>query len=252
MAGRAAGRRDGMMDIVLIHGGSTSGQVWSLMTPHLAHPALAVDLPGRNDPTDYATANFSDWARDVVRQMDEAGLGQVVAVAHSMGGGTMAALARLFPERVLGVICFGAVVPPDGAPFLEGLNQPQRELMHRTRAQGSVVLPRPVKSPPDEADPRRALMRDANSTEALAPFFEPVSLQGLRGVHRGLVKLMRDKAIELERQGAFVERLCALGPVEVRELEAGHMAMVTHPAQSAAVIDELCAAFERAETAAAS
>jgi pimeloyl-ACP methyl ester carboxylesterase len=239
-----------MTDIVLIHGGSTSGPVWSLMTPHLARRALAVDLPGRNDPTDYATANFSDWARSVARQMDEAGVERAFVVAHSMGGGTMAALARLFAERVAGVICFGAVVAPDGAPFLEGLSASQRELMYRTRAAGSVVLPRPVKSPPDEPDPRRALMRDANSTEALAPFFEPVSLEGLRRTRRGLVRLMGDKAIVLERQNAFVGRLRALGPVLVEDLEAGHMAMATHPRESAAVIDKLCAAFEAAEAAA--
>ena len=240
-----------MRDVVLIHGGSTSGPVWSLMVPHLERRALAVDLPGRNDPTHYATANFTDWAYAVVEQLDAAGMDRVAVVAHSMGGGTVAALARLFPDRVTGVICFAAVVAPDGAPFLEGLNEPQQELMHRRRAEGSAVLPRPVKSPADEKNPLRRLMRDANSTEALAPFFEPVSLEGFAGVHRGLVRLTRDRAIELDRQDLFAERLRAFGAVEVRDLEAGHMAMVTHPRKSAAVIDELCGVFESKEREAA-
>ncbi|MBV9512367.1 MAG: alpha/beta fold hydrolase, partial [Caulobacteraceae bacterium] len=176
-----------MSGVVLIHGGSTSAPVWSLMLPHLKGPALAVDLPGRNDPSGYATANFSDWARSAVAQMDAAGIDRAVLAAHSMGGGTMAAMARLFPERVAGVIGFAAVVAPDGAPFHDGLNAAQRDLMFRTRAEGSITLPRPVKAPPDEQDPLRRLMRDANSTEALAPFFEPVSLEGFRKTRIGLV-----------------------------------------------------------------
>lgn len=238
-----------MTGIVLIHGGSTSGSVWSRMVPHLSRQALAPDLPGRNDPTDYASANFSRWARSVLADMDAAGMARAVLVAHSMGGGTMAAMARLFPERVAGVICFAAVVAPDGEPFLEGLSASQRELMFRTRAEGSVILPRPVKAPADERDPLRRLMRDANSTEALAPFFEPVSLEGFARTHLGLVKLLRDRAIEIERQDRFLAGLQALGPVETREVDAGHMAMVTHPEASAAALNDICAAFERAETA---
>jgi pimeloyl-ACP methyl ester carboxylesterase len=248
----AATGPDRVNDIVLIHGGSTSGAVWSLMTPHLDGRALAVDLPGRNDPTDYATANFSDWARDVIRQMDAVGMERAALVAHSMGGGTMAGVARLFPERVRGVICFAAVVAPDGAPFLDGLSQSQREMMLRRRAEGEITLPRPVKSPPDEKDPRRRLMRDANSTEALGPFFERVSLEGFGKTRRALVKLTRDTAIEPERQDQFLARLRAFGPVEVREVDAGHMAMVTHPQESAAAINDIVAAFEQRAVAAPS
>jgi pimeloyl-ACP methyl ester carboxylesterase len=231
--------------VVLIHGGSTSGAAWSLMTPHLDGQVLAPDLPGRNDPSGYAEATFSDWACSVAADMDRAGMERAVLVAHSMGGGTMAAFARLFPARTAGVICFAAVVPPDGAPFLEGLNAPQREMMIRTRAAGEVTLPRPVKSPEHESNPGRRLMRDANSSEALLPFFEPVSLEGFTRTHIGQVRLTLDKAIEPDRQQQFCDRLRALGPVEVRDVAAGHMAMVTHPEESAAAVNDIKAAFER-------
>ena len=234
-----------MADIVLIHGGSTSGRIWAELTPHLNGRAIAPDLPGRNNPAHYASATFSQWAQSIIDQMDRAEMESAILVAHSMGGGTMAAIARLFPSRVKGIVCFGAVVPPDGAPFLKGLNASQQDLMHHTLAEGSIVLPRPVKAAADEGDPLRRLMRDANSTEALLPFFEPVSLQGFAITQLGLVRLLRDRAIELERQDCFIERLRALGPVEIRNIDAGHMAMVTHPRESAVAINDLCDTFEQ-------
>ena len=51
---------------------------------------LAVDLPGRGDkPADLATVSVEDWVNSAVADIDDAGLGDVVVVGHSMAGLTV-------------------------------------------------------------------------------------------------------------------------------------------------------------------
>jgi len=234
----------GPTPVVLVHGGRCTGAIWSRMAPLLARPWLAVDLPGRNDPTHHAQATFSGWAQAVVDDMDAARMDRAVLIGHSMGGGTLAAMARLHPERVAAVVCFSAVVPPDGRPFLEGLSEQQQAYMHANREAGASTLPR---SPVGEVEPLtddRAFVIAAQSSEALGPFFEPVSLEGLANVRLGFVKLMRDRSIEAARQEVFIDRMRAFGPCEVREVAANHMAMANSPAASAEAIESLIAGLE--------
>jgi pimeloyl-ACP methyl ester carboxylesterase len=229
--------------VVLIHGGNSSGAAWSRMAPLLSGPVLSVDLPGRNDPSAHAGATFAAWAGAVCADMDVAGLERGVFVGHSMGGGTLAALARLHPDRTAGVIYFAAVAPPDGGLFLEGLSISQQDHMHRSRALGLTTLPRPPSSDEDGADSDLRFIRETGSSEALAPFFEPVSLAGLANAPLGYVKLLRDRQIELPRQDAIIARLDAVRPCAVREVDAGHMAMVRDPEASARAVEDLRRAF---------
>lgn len=232
-----------MLPTVLIHGGRCTGAIWSRMTALMTGRTLAVDLPGRNDPTRHAEANFSAWARAVVEDMDAAAMDRAVLVGHSMGGGTLAAMARLFPERVAGVIYFSAVVAPHGRPFLEGLSDQQQAYMHSNLAAGVVTLSRAPVGEVETLTSNRAFVREAESNEALLPFFEPVSLEGLAGTRIGFVKLLRDRSIDLARQDLFIARLGAFGPCEVREVAGNHMAMANSPAESAEAVDAMVASF---------
>lgn len=229
--------------VVLIHGGNSSGAVWGRMAPLLKGRVLCVDLPGRNDPIAHADASFEGWAGSVRADMDAAGLDRAVFVGHSMGGGTLAALARLYPERTAGVIYFAAVAPPDGALFLEGLSLQQQAHMHRSKAEGLITLPRPPRSDAEHGDPDLRFIRETGSTEALGPFFEPVSLAGLANAPLGYVKLLRDRQIELPRQDAIIARLDAVRSCKVREIDAAHMAMVRSPEASARAVEDLRRAF---------
>ena len=233
-----------MVPAVFIHGGRCTGAIWSRTTPLLPGRSLAVDLPGRNDPTGHATANFSGWAEAVASDMDAAGIDRAVLVGHSMGGGTLAAMARLFPERVAAVIYFSAVVPPNGRPFLEGLSEQQQAYMRSNRETGVVTLPRSPVGEVETLSSDRAFVSAAQSSEALGPFFEPVSLEGLASTKVGFVKLLRDRSIEPDRQDLFITRLREIGPCAVREVAANHMAMANSPAASAEAIQSMIAGFE--------
>jgi len=234
-----------MVPTVFIHGGRCTGAIWSRLTPLLSGRSLAVDLPGRNDPAGHAEANFSGWAEAVVGDMDAAGMDRAVLVGHSMGGGVLAAMARLFPQRVAGVIYFSAVVPPNGRPFLEGLSEQQQAYMRSNREAGVVTLPRSPVGEVETLSSDRAFVSAAQSSEALGPFFEPVSLDGLASTKVGFVKLLRDRSIEPERQDLFITRLREIGPCEVRKVAANHMAMANSPAASAEAIRSMIASFER-------
>ena len=232
-----------MRTYVLVHGGNCTGAVWSRMTSVLRGQALTVDLPGRNDDARHAAASFEGWADAVVADMDRAGFARPIIIGHSMGGGTLAALARRHPGRVEGIIFFSAVVPPDGRPFREGLTDRQQEFMREQLKAGRATIPRRAVSEDEPGSPDRQFVRGAGSSEALAPFFEPVSLAGLAAARVGFVKLLRDQSLTPSHQEVFIARLRAIGPCEVRTLDGSHMAMVGRPAESAAVIDDLIDAW---------
>ncbi|HEY8218448.1 MAG TPA: alpha/beta fold hydrolase, partial [Acidimicrobiia bacterium] len=86
---------------VLIHGGAMSGAYWDLLLPHLRHPALAVDLPGRaGKPADLMALTVDDCVRSVVADVDAARLGDVILVAHSSGGLFTPGVAASLGQRV--------------------------------------------------------------------------------------------------------------------------------------------------------
>lgn len=232
-----------MVAKVFIHGGRCTGLIWSRLTPLLEGPSLAVDLPGRNDPSRHAEATFAGWAEAVVGDMEAAGMDRAVLIGHSMGGGTMAAMARLFPQRVAGAIFFAAVVPPDGGLFLEGLSVQQQVFMRANHEAGVVTLPGAPEDEDAALSADRAFVQAAGSSEALGPFFEPVALAGLADTKLGVVKLLRDRAIEPARQDLFIRRLRALGPCEVACVDASHMAMATAPEASAQAISAVLQGF---------
>lgn len=216
---------------VFIHGGCCTGAIWSRLVPLMDAPSLTPDLPGRRDPEALASATFDAWAEAVADEMEAAGIARAVVVAHSMGGGTLAALARQAPDRVALAVFFSAVVPPDGGLFLEGLNQRQQDYMHHFRNAGAATLPRLERGALGGAGEEGGF--DWGSEEALNPFFEHVSLAAFAHTPCAYVRLARDASIELERQDAFIARLKALGDCAVRTIDAGHLAMIAAPEASA-------------------
>lgn len=102
-----------MASLVLIHGAGEDRRMWDRQVAALgaAHRVLAVDLPGRGERLDVPAARtLADRARDVLAQMDAAGMDRAVVVGHSMGGAVALLLALDHPARVAGLVlvCTGA------------------------------------------------------------------------------------------------------------------------------------------------
>ncbi len=93
--------------LVLVHGGAHAADCWELTVAELARRetelrVLAVDLPGRgNRPADLTTVTIAGWVNSAVADIDDAGLGGVVVVGHSMAGLTVPGIvAKLGAPRV--------------------------------------------------------------------------------------------------------------------------------------------------------
>ena len=89
---------------------------WKLQIPYLARHYRVLTFDGRGNgrsdrpsiPAAYADTEFVD---DAAAVLDATGTERAVVVGLSMGAGYGIRLAIARPERVLGLICFGAAVP---------------------------------------------------------------------------------------------------------------------------------------------
>jgi pimeloyl-ACP methyl ester carboxylesterase len=241
---------------VLIHGGAMSGAYWDLLIPHLRHPALAIDLPGRaGKPADPMTLTVDDCVRSAVADVDAAGIEDVILVAHSSGGLFTPGVAAALGDRVRHIVLDAASVPPEGGLGLDSMKPSHRarvvEAMDHARRDGWVLQTPGPEAPdkvrvayggdplPDDlieflSDPRRCVRDSMNF------YFQPVSWAAVADVPITFVRHLRDRPSPPELQDELVARLRAMGrdPVVV-EIDSGHVPAVTHPTELAAILDTI-------------
>jgi pimeloyl-ACP methyl ester carboxylesterase len=82
--------------LLLLHGTTSSRQVWAPMLPVLSAAAdvIAVDLPGHGE-SPAGSHSPPGWARALVAFLDEEGIGRVKVAGHSSGGWAGLELAKL-------------------------------------------------------------------------------------------------------------------------------------------------------------
>jgi pimeloyl-ACP methyl ester carboxylesterase len=90
--------------LVLLHGLLDSAQGWSDFCRATKRPCVAFDLGGFGASDLPARPSLGGYADDVVEGMRLLGLGKVVVVGHSLGGGVAAAVAERVPQRVLALV----------------------------------------------------------------------------------------------------------------------------------------------------
>lgn len=96
-----------MANLIFIHGAGEDGRIWERQVALFgqSHRVLAMDLPGRGSRlADAALTHHEDNAKDVLRQMDRAGMTTGVLIGHSMGGGVALTAALNHPERLSGLV----------------------------------------------------------------------------------------------------------------------------------------------------
>lgn len=215
------------MTVVLIHGGACTATQWSRLAPLLNGRVFAVNLPGRpGKKGDHANANFSDWARSVLEDMDQAGIEKAVFVGHSLGGGTLLALARLAPERIRKLVFVAAVLPEDGGMIVDRMPPDAQTMLRALRAKGEESLP----DNPPAPEPNKPGRVDYTTREAVSPFFDVISFAGVQtSIPCTYVKLMRDKSIPTEDQHVMADTLARHAQCDFVEVDTGHIGMVTHP-----------------------
>ena len=228
------------MAFVLVHGSGCGASCWDDVVPFLSEPAIAIDLPGRgNRPYPLEQLTIGVFADAVAEELLERELDDVVLVGHSLAGLTLPAVVERVPERIRHVVFIAAAVPPDGLSVVDTLEPSLRDLAEESARQ-----------PPRAIDPELATMlfcdgmnedQTARTLSLMVPegprlVLEPVSLAGLQnGVPRSWIRLERDIVNPPAQQDDAIARLGA----ETYPLDAGHMAMITHPEALARILMQI-------------
>ncbi|MCS7178386.1 MAG: alpha/beta hydrolase [Anaerolineae bacterium] len=111
--------------VVLIHGAGGSHLHWPAALRRLPGATVyAVDLPGHGRSGGSGRERIEEYAADIVRFLDRAGIARGVLVGHSMGGAIAQMAALMAPERVSGLVLVGTSARLRVAPaILEGILQ---------------------------------------------------------------------------------------------------------------------------------
>jgi pimeloyl-ACP methyl ester carboxylesterase len=236
--------------LVLVHGGEHSGDCWDLVVAELLRQErelriLAVDLPGRGrTPGDLSTATIGAWVDSVVADIEDAGLGAVVIVGHSMAGVTVpGVVTKLGSARVREMILAAAFVPPHGQSIVDTLSGPLA-VFARHAAKGR----RPVKIPGVVTryafcngmtrEQSRLTMSKLCAESPRIPG-ESVDRSAMPDdVPRTWILTTRDRALSQKSQH---RSMAALGGVQdVISIDACHELMFSHPERLAQVLLERC------------
>jgi pimeloyl-ACP methyl ester carboxylesterase len=233
MAGSAA--------LVLVHGGQHDSRCWQPTIDVINRDApgtriLAVNLPGRMGvPGDLDTLGIAECVEAAVSQIEQAGLGDIVLVGHSMAGLTVPGVAaKLGADRVRRIICVACSVPPQGKRILDTLIPPIRLAVSRAKKELPPWMAQWMftngMTPQQRAFSLSVLVPDS---ARLA--FETVDRSGLPGrIPRSWVLTRRDHSLPPPQQRRFIDNLG--GVDEVIELDTCHNAMISKPDELAAIL----------------
>ncbi|OBH31542.1 alpha/beta hydrolase [Mycobacterium sp. E342] len=242
--------------LVLVHGGAHTGRCWrdtliaiAALRPNIE--SVVVDLPGRRHvPGDLTTLTIEDCVSSVAEQISSRCDGTVVLVGHSLAGVVLAGVVdRLGGGRVRHVIFVACCVPRNGECVIDSLAFGFRQVVRRIVNRSPVIrsppwLVRHVFANAATREQRAAVMVNI-VPESAALVTQPSVVALPESVRRSWVLTRRDRALPPAKQRSFIGNLG--GVDEVVEVDAGHEAMITHPAELAHVLVQL--AFSSASTA---
>jgi pimeloyl-ACP methyl ester carboxylesterase len=242
---------------VLVHGGASSSGFWDLLVPRLSSPSLAIDLPGRaGKAADPMTLTVDDCAASVAADVDAAGIGDCVLVAHSSGCYMVPGIAARLAPRVRHIVLTPPCVPPEGGLGLDAMKpsytRRNRENMAKARENGTVFMtPGP---PPDPemlrsaygvelTDEQLAFVAapERNPKDSVNIYFQPVYWSAAATIPVTAIRQLRDPITPLELQDEMIARLPNPEVVTVVDLDTGHIPAITDVDAMAAILERAAA-----------
>jgi pimeloyl-ACP methyl ester carboxylesterase len=235
------------MTYVLVHGGGFAASCWDELVPLLDGEVIAVDLPGRGArPVELSTVTLTDFADAVVEEIGDRE--DVVLVGHSLAGVTLPRVAGRVPDQLRRAVYVSCSVPPTGTAVGEILATFGPVAAQIAADLGSGIVTSDGRLHDDLAiamfctemtEEQTAATLERMVPESMGPVFEPVDLSGLEAdVPRTYVRLLRDGSLSVATQDQMIANL---GDVDVVDLDAGHMAMISHPRELAALLAGIAA-----------
>ena len=240
------------LSFVLIHGGASSSRFWDLLVPFLELPVFALDMPGRaGKPADLMTLTVDQCVSSMVADIECAGLGDVVLVAHSSGGLFTPAIAHALSPRVRRIVLSAGCVPTEGGLGLEAMKpsyaRRNEAAMGAARREGrTITTPGPPVDPEvlrhaygvelDDAQLAFVSAPERNPHDSMNIYFQPVSWAAAAGIPVTVIRQLRDPVTPLDLQDEMIARLPSPELVTVVDLDTGHIPAITHPEAMAAIL----------------
>jgi pimeloyl-ACP methyl ester carboxylesterase len=222
-------------NVVLVHGAWADGSSWSAVTEALQAKGYAVVAPQFPE-----TSTEDDVAR--LRQVLDRLEGPTILAGHSYGGQIITALGA--HSDVVGLVYVAAFGIDEGESLgaLLGGGPPSPALANiAVDAQGFGWLPE------DDFVGHFAADLDPDRARALYAVQQPISMStfeytmgepGWKSAPSWFVVATEDEAIPPDAERQFASRM---GATTV-EVDAGHLAMVTHPDTVVELVDQAAAA----------
>jgi pimeloyl-ACP methyl ester carboxylesterase len=202
--------------LVLIHGLGSSLHTWKALVPRLAtaYDVIALDLPGFGASEQPADLSFADLVAVIPALLDDLGLERAGLVGNSLGGGTAAAVAAAWPERV------SALALIDAAGFQQGPVDTPAVFRLATADPTGLLARLPLRRLLVRLALRQvfhddALVTDDRVEEYLAPMLRPGAIGSLRSLlsmppsemerlRRGLREIRAPALIAWGREDAWI------------------------------------------------
>ncbi len=231
--------------VVLVPGAWHGGWCWDAVVPELKSKGLAsaaLTLTGVSERAAEASRSTSvaDHVADVVRAIDAAEPGRVLLVGHSYAGLPITQAAAQRPSRLTRVVYLDAFVPAPGQSMFDLMKPGFVASWKKRCAAGDGWRVPPMLSAKAMGVDDLALAKqvDARLTpHPLRTFTDAVEFdaEALSAVPRTYVRCARYKGF-----GPTAARVAKEG-WDVRTLDAGHDAMLSHPSAVATLLADLAA-----------
>ncbi len=242
---------------VLVHGGWHGAWCWDRVKPLLleaGHQVYTPTLTGLGESANLLTPDvgLDTHVQDVVGLLQKEDLHQVILVGHSYSGMVITGAADSVPERIRRLVYLEAFVPRDGdsiasvAPFVVNM------LRRDANKHGDGWRVNPPRAMPAflgglygiTREPDLSMVRSKVTPQSLKTFEQPLHM-----THREALASIDRTYVQCTGSGpiiSFVRRVMGRGrlPLDepgwhVRQLPAGHDAMIIAPRAVADLLLEL-------------
>ncbi len=188
-----------------------------------------------------AATTLKSAVLDVLAQIQKLNATRYVIVAHSLGGVMGVEIARALDDKLAGLVAVSATIPAPGKSFVDTLPFPQNFVM-------PLLLKIAGTKPPASAI-RKGLcsdLSDQQATDIVSTFTpEPRSLYvdktstNMLPVSKYLyVRTLNDKQVPVQMQTKMAKQL---PDAKIIDIAGGHLAMISHPAELAGIINDFVA-----------
>lgn len=235
-----------MATFVLVHGSNGGGWVWQKVAPLLragGHEVYTPTLTGLADHSHSLEcgANLTTHVTDVANLLYYEDLSEVILVGNSYAGMVITGVAAKAPERLKLLVYLDAYLPDDGQSEADLWPPERRAIAQGAEAQTKGLAQAPPPSMFGVTDPALVDWINARLTpHPTATYTEPVPAgdHTSAALPRVFIRCTGNPPTTPDVFGPFAEKAQARG-WEVRDLAAGHLAMLTAPRELADMLLDL-------------